>query len=159
MSRRNRRPPRRRPRVGRVTAPTTFEAALRFLADHPDPAAVVPCIMPDGSQGWMPRPVADLVEAMPAAPAARLRRTLGKQGDGATPVWAAWLATIRPGVHDGAAPVQRPDRGSQVGRRPAARQGRPACAQVRCVPAVAPIPADGAELGAGGCCRRRGRGR
>ena len=78
MSRRNRRPPRRRPRVGRVTAPTTFEAALRFLADHPDPAAVVPCIMPDGSQGWMPRPVADLVEAMPAAPAARLRRTLGE---------------------------------------------------------------------------------
>ena len=75
-----------------MTAPTTFEAALRFLADHPDPAAVVPCIMPDGSQGWMPRPVADLVEAMPAAPAARLRRTLGKQGDGATPVWAAWLS-------------------------------------------------------------------
>ena len=43
-----------------TTAPvTTFDAALRFLRDHPDPAAVVPCTMPDGSQAWLPASVAD----------------------------------------------------------------------------------------------------
>ena len=47
-------------------------------ADHPDPAAVVECTLPDGSQGWVPASVAALVEAMPPENAARLRRLLGE---------------------------------------------------------------------------------
>ena len=69
---------RRRPPLRKVRAPATFDAALRFLADHPDPAAVVECTLPDGSQGWVPASVAALVEAMPPENAARLRRLLGE---------------------------------------------------------------------------------
>ena len=61
-----------------MRCPATFDAALRFLADHPDPAAVVECTLPDGSQGWVPASVAALVEAMPPENAARLRRLLGE---------------------------------------------------------------------------------
>ena len=73
-----RRSTRRRPPLRKVRCPATFDAALRFLADHPDPAAVVECTLPDGSQGWVPASVADLVEAMPPENAARLRRLLGE---------------------------------------------------------------------------------
>ena len=82
-----RRSTRRRPPLRKVRCPATFDAALRFLADHPDPAAVVECTLPDGSQGWVPASVADLVEAMPpenaARPAPAARRTAaGAMGGG-----------------------------------------------------------------------------
>ena len=81
---------RRRPPLRKVRAPATFDAALRFLADHPDPAAVVECTLPDGAQGWVPASVAALVEAMPPENAARCAgcsvnccRRYGRRGCGA----------------------------------------------------------------------------
>ena len=69
---------------------TTEADACAILRDHPYLAEVVPCVLPDGSQGWwLPRSVADLVLALlpentrpVAAPARRIAAATVGRGAG-----------------------------------------------------------------------------
>ena len=83
----------------RATAPlrvTTEADACAILRDHPYLAEVVPCVLPDGSQGWwLPRSVADLVLALLPENTARLRRRLGES---LLQLWAEALDRRRRGT-------------------------------------------------------------